>query len=686
MKIRYQCASAGLALAFMVSAQAQSTSDTRDLGTVTVVSPRVEQPITKVPYAIDLVGQKAIQRGTQQLGLDESLNQIPGIFMLNRYNFAQDLRIAIRGFGARAAFGIRGIQIIADGIPLTLPDGQGGIDQIDLASAERIEVIRGPASSLYGNASGGVINIITEKGPEIPFIEGRYSLGSYGFQKYNLKTGGQTDKWNYLFNIGRYEIDGYRDHAGSESVIGNGKFIYDIDNTSDFTTVINFVDSPRANDPGGLTLQEARDDREQARDRNVALDAGETKQDTRIGFVYRKEFTPRHEIRLRNFYSFGEVDSTIPIVPGGIIEVDRLFAGGGAQYTFNGDRNRLIAGVDVSVQDDDRIRFDNLMGAAGPRVFDQNENVSNLGVYLQNEFSFTDSFSVTTGVRYDKVEFEAGDHYLADGRDDSGEMNFDEVSPLVGFVWSPVDSVNFYGNVATSFETPTTSEFANPANMGAAGGFNPALSPQESTNYELGVKGFVPELSSMSYSLAVFHIDTEDELVPFQLAGNDRDFFRNAGESQRRGVELALSVSPLPHLTTSLAYTYSDFEYERYVVGGNDFSGNTLPGIPKHFGNIEILYDHPSGYYAAWNTLLVGSLFADDANNTEISGYGVSNIRAGFVKTYSDMEISPFIGINNIFDKEYFTNIRLNAFGGRYYEPAPEINVYAGISIRHNFL
>jgi len=704
MKNERRVYTASIALASIAAALpgsvAGQSGDAENLGEITVTSPRVETPMNKVPYAIDLVGKEDIQKGTQQLGLDESLTKIPGIFMLNRYNFSQDLRIAIRGFGARADFGIRGIKIIVDGIPQTLPDGQGNIDAIDLASAERVEVIKGPSSSLYGASSGGVINIITEEGPEVPFLEGRYSGGSYGFHKYNVKTGGQQGDLNYLFNIGRYELDGYRDQSGTESIIGNGKFTYDIDSTSDLTTIVNFVDSPRANDPGGLLLSEVQADRKQARDRALILDTGESKEEQRLGFVYNKSFSPKHEIRLRNYYVFTDFENSLPFGPGvglpagtgGQVAFDRFFVGGGAQYTFNGSSNRFITGIDIENQDDDRKNFDNLVGGVrGPLVLDQNEEVSSIGIYVQNEQYLTDTITLTTGLRYDRVEFDVTDKFLSDGSNDSGSVDYQEWSPQVGLLWSPIREVNLYGNVSTSFETPSTTEFSN---AGSSGGFDTSLSAQTATNYEVGIKGAVPQWYGFTYNAAVFHIDGEDELVVEDV---DQNVFNNAGETERNGLELALSVSPTPNLTASLAYTYSDFKYTSFrpqiespPFSGNfiqaNYNGNRLPGIPKHFGQLELAYDHPSGFYAVWDTLLVGELYTDDTNNTEVPGYGVSNFRAGYETNVGDTQIEPFFGINNIFDKEYFSNIRINDTNSRFYEPAPEINFYAGITLRHNFL
>jgi iron complex outermembrane receptor protein len=683
---------AGLAMvltSILPVAQGQEQDGVEELGEIVVTSPRVEKELAKVPAGIGIADQDDIQLGTQQLGLDESLVKVPGVFMLNRYNFTQDLRIAIRGFGARANFGIRGIKLYADDIPLTLPDGQGGVDNIDLSSAERIEVIRGPSSSLYGTSSGGVINIYTEEGPATPFAEGRYSFGEYDFMKYNLKAGGQKDQLNYLVNVGRYELDGYRDHSRTESALMNSKFRYTIDGTSDLTAVINVVDSPVADDPGALTAAEVRANRKQVAPAALRFDGGELLEQQQVGLVYRKLLGDKHEVRLRNYYVFREFENKLAFNPGGQVFFNRFFFGGGGQYIFHGDSNRFTFGFDLDAQNDDRKRFNNENGALGALTLNQDEDVVSTGFYAQNEYRLTDTVELTTGIRYDKIEFEVNDSFLVNG-DDSGIIQFDNMSPMFGLLWGPRPELNVYGNISTAFETPSTTEFANPAAGGTAGGFNQNLKPQTATNYEIGVKGTLPWWGTY-YDLAVFHIKVEDELVPFELPGlPGRSFFNNAGESERDGLEVLLSARPLSGLTALFTYTYSAFEFESFRVvdaggGVTVFDGKEIPGIPRHFGNFELAYFHPAGFYAIWNTLLVGPFFADNANRVEVDGYGVSNLRFGYARDIGGVELSPFVGVNNIFDKEYNANIRINAGFGRFFEPAPDMNAYAGLSLRLSY-
>nr|WP_305793143.1 TonB-dependent receptor [Sedimenticola hydrogenitrophicus] len=680
-----------------VSAEAQ---DADLLGDITVQATRVDKSLYKVPAAVGYVDKDDIQFGRQQLGLDESLVKVPGLFMQNRYNFAQDLRISIRGFGSRSSFGIRGIKLYVDGIPATLPDGQGGVDSIDIGSLDRIEVVRGPASSLYGTASGGVINMYTEDGPEDqPFIEARTSFGSYNFRKHQLKAGGQADRLNYLVNLSRLELDGYRDHSETENVLLNTKFRYDIDQSSDVTLTFNAVDSPEADDPGGLrrtgnAFNVDLSTPSAAQRNNLRFDAGESVKQQQLGLLYNKSIGAQHQFTLRNYYVFRDFDAKLPfgyfggpLVPsGGIVDLQRFFVGGGGQYSYTGAlsgmKNRFSVGLDIDNQMDERVNYTNIIDSnvIGPKSLDQDEDVFSWGLYMQNELALSDSLELTLGARYDEVEFDFSDRYFVDGSDDSGNITFSEISPRVGLLWSLNNALNVYGNLGTSFETPSSREFANPT---AAGGFNPALKAQTAVNYELGIKGALTPRSD--YELALFRIETDNELI---LAGQNpagSDYYTNAGETLRHGLEASVNLQPMPGVNLSLAYTYSDFEFSRFTDGsGTSFKGNRIPGIPEHTAFAELAYYAPSGFYAIWDTQYVDKVFVDNANSDSASSYGVSNLRLGYSRYYGETEVTTFLGINNIFDKQYIGSVRVNEANSRYFEPAPERNLFAGIAVRFN--
>ena len=658
--------------------QAETTLDE-----INVTATRVEKQVQEVPASVGVVDQDDLQLTTQQIGLDESLVKMPGIFMQNRYNFSQDLRLSIRGFGARSCFGIRGVKVLVDGIPESMPDGQANVDSIDIGSSERIEVIRGPVSSLYGNASGGAVIINTETPPETPFISLRPSFGEDGFQKHQLKFGGQQDRLGYLVNISDLDYDGYRDHSRTEMTSLNSKFPFRINDSSTFTTILNYFDSPLAEDPGGLTAEQVAADPTQARDRNVTVNAGEELDQTRLGFVYEKDMAGNNKLTVRNYYVWRDLINRIPVGANGeSVDLGRFVVGGGIQYThnsvFSGRDNRFTAGVDIDLQDDDRKRFALLPSTLpGSLIQDQNEEVTGIGVYVQNEFAISDHMELTLGGRYDRIKFDVSDDFLSDG-DDSGDRTFDQFSPSVGLRYSPNEDLNYYANVSRSFETPTAVELRDPD----GGGFNQALDPQTANNYEVGVKGNLGQRSR--YEIALFRIDVKDELIPFDQDGET--FFENAGESKRQGVELLFQTRPLDGLTASLAYTYSDFEFEDFVdEDGNDFGGKSIPGIPENLLHADISYQHQSGLYSSFDILYADKVFANNDNTANSDSYTVSNLRLGYAKFFGNLEVAPFLGVNNLFDEEYIGNVRINAFGGRFFEPAPERNAYGGITLRYDF-
>jgi len=650
------------------------------LGPIVITPTIVEKISDEKPAAISVIGQAEIQLGSEQLGLDESLGRVPGLFTLNRYNFAQDLRLSIRGFGARSSFGIRGIKVIVDGIPETLPDGQGSVDGIDIGSASQITVIRSPSSSLYGNASGGVILIESERGPMIPFAEARATFGDYNFKKQQLKTGGDTGKLNYLLNLSDTTIDGYRDHSKFENNQLNTRLEARLSTTSSLLTTIHHTDQPAADDPGGLTSAEAASDPTQARAQNLSFDAGEELKQTRIGLLYKTSLSENHDLEARIYNTDRDFSNKLPFQNGGIVKLDRDFYGIGVKYTVEGDLgdkpNRLLVGIDFDRQDDDRSRFDNLQGVTGAQTFKQNELVTSLGAFLQNETKLSDIAELTVGIRYDEVRFNVNDQFLADG-DDSGDINFDQVSPMVGISIRRSSNTHLYATISSAFETPTTTEFANPD----GGGFNQSLEAQESINYEIGIK---TKTSSYRFEAALFHIDIDNELTPFELpAQPGRIFFENAGSSSRNGLELSYTRQLAEQLRLSMAYTYSDFTFDRFTdTNGNEFDGNHSPGIPQDLLYLDFSWFGDSGFYAKWDVTYTGEIYADNANQISVESSTVSNLRLGHNVFYDDWEVASFLGVNNLFDEDYNDNIRINAFGGRYFEPAPERNAYVGITVR----
>ena len=659
----------------LLSCVAISQDKFNELDEIEVTATRLDSTLLRSSRSVSVVGKDEIQNATQLLAMDEVLAGVPGLYMQNRYNFSQDLRVSLRGFGARSAFGIRGIKVIVDGIPETLPDGQAGVDSIDLGSASRIEVIRGPSSSNFGNASGGVIAIETETGTDPGFVQTTIATGDLGYSKFQLKSGGKTENMNYLINFSKQELDGYREHSISEGSLMNAKFGFNLSEIDRLKLSLNYTDQPKSQDPGGINLSQVNTDRKSARDRNLSYDSGESLNQKRIGLVYERDHSSGL-LTVRNYYVTRDFSNKLPFKNGGSVNIDREFYGFGMQYQFGEslpENFSITTGFDIDRQDDDRKRFNNDSGKLGSMSFDQQEKVSSNGLFVQSRYDMG-NFSISSGIRYDEVKFDITDRFLSNG-DDSGEIEFDAVSPSFGLNYV-MDNGSIFASISSSFETPTTTELANPD---TSGGFNALLKPQEANNIEIGYKSIKNDIYR---EIAVFNIDLNDELVPYELEEfPGRTFYSNVGKSSRKGIETLVSWSVKPNLTLDASYTYSDFSFDSFIDKNNkDFSGSKLPGLPESFAYFGIRFENENGLNMNFNLNYSGDLFANNANTVKVQAYTVSNFRLSYNISKRNWKILPYLGINNIFDTEFSSNIRINAFGSRYYEPAPERNSYLGIT------
>lgn len=655
------------------------------LDPVEVTAPRATTELHHSAAALSVVAPLLAQQGAPALTLDEALRGVPGLVVANQHNQAQGLRLSIRGFGARAAFGVRGIRVMLDGLPLTLPDGQTQLDGLDTTLLDRVEVVRGPFSAAYGNASGGVIHLHTQAaGPE-PSLVLRGQAGSYGLLDAAVRGGLETDNWNHFGGVRATREDGYRDHSESERLNAYGKFRYSINDTASLTTVLN-ASHREADDPGGLTRAQWREDARQAGPNNAAMDAGERANQQRIGWIFQDLTTNGDELEARAFIGHRDFRNRLPFENGGQVEFTRLMTGLGATYTYArtlfGRDNRLAIGVDAEHQRDDRQRYDNLEGVRGDRTLDQLETVGALGVFAENEWQTTDRLTLSVGCRYDSVRLEVEDRFDDEEAEDaSGDRTLSELSGLLGGTYEILPRHRLYANLATVFETPTTNELANPAGRG----FNPDLDAQTALNREIGLRGELGD--SMDYELALYSIRLRDELVPYSEPDEPgRTYYENAGRSQRDGVEARVEWWPSDPWRLTASYAYSAYrfrEFDEQVIDDDDEeewvdrSSNTIPGVPRHRLVTELGY-HGARGFGAVNVRYHGRSYAENANEESVSGYTVVDIRAGIALPLGG-DWRLFGGVNNVFDRDYAANLRINDAGGRFYEPAPERNFYAGV-------
>lgn len=649
------------------------------LPTVEVNAPRLSRELYATPAAVSTIDRDAIAQGQQRVRLDESLDRVPGVFLQNRDNFAQGQRISIRGFGARAPFGVRGITVMVDGIPYTLPDGQAQLDAIDLDSAERIEVIRGPSSVLYGNAAGGVIDITTADGRDNPGTRLRVGAGSDGYQKVALQNGGVQGDWSHHISFTALNVDGYREQSSTEKYLLNAKLRRELGSDRALTAIINLLDNPRSEDPGALNAREVAEGRDQAAPDSLALDAGQTVDQQLIGLQYEDLAAGDGELYLKGFIAQRDFEQQLPFVGSSRLGYQRDYMGASAEYhhevTLGSLPLNYIVGVDAARQKDERFRNAvNSQGAVGEPLADETQTATSTGVFAQGDLALSEPLTLSLGARFDRVDLDVDDDFAADG-DQSGQRTFNEWSGSAGLSYRYRPQHQAYINTGTAFETPTFSEFANPA----GGGFNPSVEPQKAWNREVGLRGYIAPLA-LDYDVAFFSVRVRDELVPYDEGG--RTFYQNAGDTNRDGVELALGWQLADQWRLDSALTLARYEFDEFATPSERFDGNRIPGLPEQTWVNQLTWENLDERFATLETEYVGDLVADNANQTAVDSYWLVNLRVGDGWQLSPQtRLSAYVGLRNLLDEEHYSNVRLNGTFGRFYEPAPGRSVYGGLEL-----
>lgn len=663
----------GLLADATVAHAAETTDAVVDVAPLLITTPRTTSRWLSAPVAVTVI-EAGDTPGEQSLALDAWLARVPGVFSLNRYNLAQGLRPSIRGFGARGNFGVRGIRVLVDGVPLTMPDGQTELDGLDLSLIERMEVLRGPASVLYGNAAGGVLAIDTREPPAIASSQFELSTAGLGYQRIRSEVGGSDGDLGALLAFNSTALEGYRQHGAAQTNSLTGKLRWYAPNGR-LRMSFNAIDN-RAEDPGGLTAAEVAADRRQAAANNLRFDADEYISQQRLGVVWDGYASGADEYQLRSYVGRREFGNRLGFTTGGQTTFERYFSGIGAQYShyrdIGGKVHKITSGVELDAQQDDRRRYDNLLGERGELRQQQDESALSQGFFIEDQITLTERWQATLGLRYDQVRLAVDDLYLADGRDDSGSRRLQDWNYSMGLSYRLTPQQSLYARLASSFETPTVNELANPQ----GGGFNTALQPAQAFSREVGIKG---EWPTLRYSLSLYQIDLDDELVAFSLpAQPGRNFYRNAGQSSRDGLEVSLDWQLAEAWRWSAAYTYNRYWFDDYQTASGDFSGKRIPGIPRQSVFSELAYEH-QGAYVRLGVTAQARIYVDDANTLSAPGTAAVNLRIGKRFNFGQQALDSYVGADNLFDREYFDNLRSNAAGGRYFEPGPERTLYAGI-------
>jgi iron complex outermembrane receptor protein len=638
----------------------------------------------ELPYATTLTRPDSLM-ALRRLGVDELLFAVPGVALSNRQNPAQDPRVSIRGFGARSAFGVRGVRVLQDGVPVTLPDGQTPVDVLDVEGADRLEVIRGSASSLYGNAAGGVIDVRSTSPALVRLAPyARIAGGDNTPTVSALGAAGTVDPLGYTTSLTRIVGRGYRDYSDQRTTRGAARVVFarpDVSSTS-ATLAARFSDMSYAENPGALTQAQVDANPQMADPLSVRKHAGKI---VRQGDL---ALTLDHALGARGAASgtvYGSARTLANPLTFATVDVDR--ASGGALLRLNragtlgSHETRLAAGADVQWQHDDRHERENCIDVVtasatcptpatlrGALRKDQLELVTSAGPFVRGEVAIAPRLLASAGVRADAVRFEVRDRLVtATNPDDSGDRTLHAVSPSAGLVWRVGALSSLYGTVSTSFETPTTTELGNKPDGSA--GINPDLQPQRTLSLEVGSKGLLP-VAGMRWDMALFESHVRDELVPFDIPGGaGRRYYRNAGRTVRRGGEIGLQGDAGP-LSIQAAYSYSHFRYVDYLVGTTSYAGRRIPGVPEHaLMSTASVRRGPLTFSATAD--VATAMDVDDANSAQARGRTILGVAASGHLRVGSAELAPLVALQNLGDVRSVGSVSVNATGGKFFEPAP---------------
>ncbi|MCS6944646.1 MAG: TonB-dependent receptor [Sutterellaceae bacterium] len=690
---RYGLALLGALCSGVVLAQA----DTQALAPVVVTATRSERIALDVPASVDVIDREAVRDTQWRINLSESLATVPGVVVLNRQNHAQDLQISMRGFGARATFGVRGVRLYVDGVPASFPDGQGQVSHFPLNAAERIEVLRGPFSALYGNASGGVIALTTDLKPQPQRYEPSAAIGAFSTWRLGLAGHGGDAPYAFLVDAGRFRTEGYRDHSAARRNSATIRTAFLDSPLGALRISLNALDMPDAQDPLGLTRAQWQANPRQASPQALQFNTRKSTRQGTFGAELKSPIGTDSQLtatawlghrEVTQFQAIPTAAQASPTHPGGVIDFDRDFAGIDLRARFDLGLLTAHVGLAVETMQEDRRGYENFIGSTlgiqGSLRRDETNRVVATDPYAQIEWHFAEAWHLHAGVRASEVRFRSRDHYIVGvNGDDSGVVSFAAVNPSLGIVYRPTPEAAVYAAYGRGFETPTLNELAYRPDGSA--GVNTALRAAKSDHVEIGLKyAWTPELRS---SLALFSIRTRDDLVVATNVGG-RSAFANVGRTRRDGVELALQgrLSERFAITLSAAAIDARYDTDFLTCGPPPCTtptvavarGKKLPGVPAHTAALQTRY-RSSWADFTWELKAQSKLFVNDLNSEYAPGYAVANLAVARTVTVGQSQARLYVRVDNLFDRRYVGSVIVNEANSRFFEPAPGRTWAAGI-------
>jgi len=673
------------------------------LAPITVQATRLGASVIDTPASVDMIDGSRLRARQPGVNLSEGLAGVPGLQLQNRQNYAQDMQLSIRGFGARSSFGVRGVRLYVDGIPGTMPDGQGQTSNIDIASVDHVEVLRGPFSALYGNSSGGVVQVFTEEGARPPELAADVSAASHGTWRYGLRASGASESApglvDYNVSVSRFTTQGYRDHSAARKNLGNAKLGIQLDDASRLTVIANSVDLA-AQDPLGLSRSQFESDGRAATAQAGTFNTRKTVRQTQGGLTYERDVGADNSLRAMFYY--GRRDTVqylaIPVAAqqprssaGGVIDLARDYGGADLRWTSRlsvaGRPLTLIGGLSYDSMVEQRKGYENYtgspaapaLGTRGSLRRDETNRVYSLDPYMQLSWQAAPEWAVDAGLRYSTVSFDSDDHYASPGNpDDSGSVRYRKALPVAAIRYMPAQDTTFYASYGRGFETPTLNELSYRPD--AQPGMNFGLRPALSDNVELGVK---KEIAGGLLTAAVFRSDTRDEIVPAASLGG-RTSYRNAGRTRRDGVELGWSARFAGDARVQLSYSWLDARY-RESVSDAIRAGSRIPGTARQAAYAAVAWEPKEGWQAGVEGRYLGSIAVDDANSDAAPAYFVAALSTGYVWRAGAWQVRAYGRVDNLFDRQYAGSVIVNEGNGRYFEPAPGRSWSAGIGATYSY-
>jgi iron complex outermembrane recepter protein len=678
---------------------------------VTVSATRTEAAPFDVPASVDVIdGERLRSAGRPEINLSESLGLVPGVVARDRQNYAQDLQLSIRGFGARSTFGVRGVRLYVDGIPATMPDGQGQLSHFDLASAGRVEILRGPFSVLYGNSSGGVLQVFTEPGDGTPVVTSSLAVGSDGLVRPGLRASGATRGMGYSVSANHLSSDGWREHSAVSRDLANARLDFKPAEGSEWTVVANALKLD-ADDPLGLTRSQFESAPRIADAAALTFNTRKTVRQDQLGLIHEHRLAGGDRLRLMvyggqrdtvQFQSIPVATQANPLHPGGVIGLERQYGGTDLRWTSKSlladGSLEVVAGLSYDRMRESRRGWQNFaggeLGVQGELRRDEDNRVTNLDPYLQAAWRFAPRWSLTAGVRRSVVRFSSADRYIAGPNgNDSGSVRYAATSPVAALMFALSPQVHLYGAFGRGFETPTFNELAYRPDGSA--GLNFALKPSRSTNLELGIKGRSPKDRAWQHEwdAALFQTDTRDEIVTRTNSGG-RSSFQNAGATRRRGLELAWKTALPGAWQVQLSQTWLDARYRDAFAACSGTpcttptvvpAGNRIPGTAQSVSAAEIAWQPAKGWRAGAELRRSSRVYVNDANSDAAPAFTTVAAHAGYVFDVKGWVLAATARVDNLLDRRYAGSVIVNEGNDRFFESAPGRNYTLKVSGSYAF-